>query len=142
VVEARQGRSDSSRGFSHWLTRQLQRRKFKQAAFARMIGVSPSVVSRWCRGESLPSAANQQRIEDRLGLEPGSIHAIIGPKRIEPHDPGEPLDRLILEFARLLPKLPREFQDFSRVQVKGIMRLAEKYSPQVKINHRRYDSDY
>lgn len=80
-------------GFGRWLGQQLARRDWTLSDFARLTGdpgVSPSVVSRWQRGERLPTAASCARIADALGLDVDLVLTRAGyrpPSAASPEDP-------------------------------------------------------
>ena len=54
--------------FSPWLRKQLARREWTPADFARRLHASEGTVSHWLRGERLPRPSSCERIADALGL--------------------------------------------------------------------------
>lgn len=55
--------------FPGWLRRQLDRREWTQADFARRLDLSPAVVSRWITGRRIPDPRYCDLIADALGVD-------------------------------------------------------------------------
>src|SRR5579884_1725845 len=64
--------------FGSWLAASMQQRGFSPAAFARTLGVADAQVSRWRRGQVVPSVQSLQRIADVLGVPRASLDALAG----------------------------------------------------------------
>lgn len=81
----------SAAEFAAWLHRQLQRREWNLSDLGRKADVKPSVVSRWSRGERVPSPESCERIADALGLPLDEVLAAAGHRygdeRFGPDDP-------------------------------------------------------
>ena len=69
---------DSNDSLSGWLRRQIDRREWSQADFARRLGLSNSVVSRWFTGTRVPSSAYCDLIADALGVDVDLVLTLAG----------------------------------------------------------------
>jgi transcriptional regulator with XRE-family HTH domain len=55
--------------FGRWLQRQLDRREWKQADFARRVSLSTGTVSHWITGKRIPDPPSCDLIADALGID-------------------------------------------------------------------------
>ena len=84
-----------SRQFADWLNATMQSRGLSQAELARVVGVADTQVSRWRRGQVVPTVRYLQRIADRLQVPRASLDRLAGypvndaPEQVEtgPADP-------------------------------------------------------
>lgn len=84
-------------GFAAWLRRQLDRRERTQADFARASGFPTGTVSRWMRGERVPTPPNCDTIADVLGVSLDTVLAVAGHRPDPaPDDPPEVADLIAL----------------------------------------------
>jgi transcriptional regulator with XRE-family HTH domain len=67
-----------SRGFAHWLNATMQSRGLSQAQLARVVGVADTQVSRWRRGQVVPTVRYLQRIADTLDVPRASLDRLAG----------------------------------------------------------------
>jgi len=84
--------------FGGWLKRQLQRREWSQAKFARQGNFSPSSVSAWINNERVPDPGSCDLIADALGLDRDLVLAIAGHRPVEDDD--SPLVREFIAKVR------------------------------------------
>lgn len=63
--------------FSEWLEAELQERSWNNAALARHLQISPSLVSNWINGSTWPGTYNIQRLAEILDAEPKEITELI-----------------------------------------------------------------
>lgn len=79
--------------FPKWLQRQLDRREWSQADFARKLCVSTGLVSNWITGVRRPNPESCDRIADVLFVDVDEVLAIAGHRPydidIDPDAPGE-----------------------------------------------------
>jgi transcriptional regulator with XRE-family HTH domain len=66
--------------FPEWLAAAIEARYDSDSAFARAAGVSPSVVSRWVKGELTPTPRALQKIAPALGVNATTLSAIAYPE--------------------------------------------------------------
>jgi transcriptional regulator with XRE-family HTH domain len=66
--------------FPEWLAAAIETRYDSDSAFARAAGVSPSVVSRWVKGELTPTPKALQKIAPALGVNATTLSAIAYPE--------------------------------------------------------------
>ena len=69
--------TDRSR-FGGWLATTMQHRGLSQAQLARSVGVADTQVSRWRRGQVVPTVQYLQRIADTFGVERGLLESMVG----------------------------------------------------------------
>jgi len=90
------------RTFHGWLSHQLVRRDWTQADFARKLGTTNGVVSRWARGDRVPSPESIDRIADVLGVGVDYVLALAGHRPalfdIDPNSPEAQLLPLIRQI--------------------------------------------
>ena len=60
--------SDTASPFGEWLTATMRSRDLSQAALARTVGVADAQVSRWRRGQVVPSVRHLQRLAEALDV--------------------------------------------------------------------------
>ena len=61
-----------------WLDSSMQQRGLSPAAFARSLGVADAQVSRWRRGQVVPTVQSLQRIADVFGVPRASLDRLAG----------------------------------------------------------------
>jgi transcriptional regulator with XRE-family HTH domain len=64
--------------FSGWLNGAMRRRGLSQAALARAVGVADTQVSRWRRGQVIPSLRYLQQIADTFGVPRHTLDRLAG----------------------------------------------------------------
>ena len=69
---------EEGRRFAHWLNLTMERRGLSQADLAREVGVADAQVSRWRRGQVIPSVRSLQRIADTLGVPRATLDSLAG----------------------------------------------------------------
>lgn len=69
---------EPSRPFVTWLTTTMQSRGLTQAALAREVGVADAQVSRWRRGQVVPTVRYLQRLSDAFGVPRAALERLAG----------------------------------------------------------------
>jgi transcriptional regulator with XRE-family HTH domain len=64
--------------FAGWLESSMLRRGLSQAALARSVGVADAQVSRWRRGQVVPSVRYLQRLADTFGVQRATLDRLVG----------------------------------------------------------------
>jgi transcriptional regulator with XRE-family HTH domain len=64
--------------FADWLNATMQSRRLSQAQLARVVGVADTQVSRWRRGQVVPTVRYLQRIADTLDVPRASLDRLAG----------------------------------------------------------------
>ena len=110
------GAGDSQLGA--WLTATMRSRDLSQAELARTLGVADAQVSRWRRGQVVPSVRHLQRLADALAVPRADLdrlagHRVSGPSGLAPEvlDPSAEaeLQAYQARFRRALERdIPRE----------------------------------
>src|SRR5262245_30281655 len=72
------GRMPDRSRFGGWLATSMRSRGLSQAQLARSVGVADTQVSRWRRGQVVPSVQYLQRIADAFGVERGVLEQMVG----------------------------------------------------------------
>jgi len=67
-----------SRAFAHWLNATMQSRGLSQAQLARVVGVADTQVSRWRRGQVVPTVRYLQRIATTLDVPRSNLDRLAG----------------------------------------------------------------
>src|SRR5438045_2018244 len=67
-----------SRRFAGWLEASMRSRGFTQAQLARSVGVADTQISRWRRGQVVPTLAYLQRLADTFGVERMTLDELLG----------------------------------------------------------------
>lgn len=67
-----------SRGFAGWLETSMRSRGLTQAQLARSVGVADTQISRWRRGQVVPSVQYLQRLADTFGVERITLDELVG----------------------------------------------------------------
>jgi len=67
-----------SQRFGGWLEASMQARGFTQAQLARSVGVADTQVSRWRRGQVVPTLQYLQRLADAFGVERMTLDELVG----------------------------------------------------------------
>jgi transcriptional regulator with XRE-family HTH domain len=68
----------SSRGFAGWLEASMRSRGLTQAQLARSVGVADTQISRWRRGQVVPTLQYLQRLADTFGVERTALDELVG----------------------------------------------------------------
>jgi transcriptional regulator with XRE-family HTH domain len=69
---------DDDAGFGGWLEASMRSRGMTQAQLARSVGVADTQVSRWRRGQVVPSLQYLQRLADAFGVERVALDELLG----------------------------------------------------------------
>jgi transcriptional regulator with XRE-family HTH domain len=64
--------------FAGWLAATMQSRGLTQAQLARSVGVADTQVSRWRRGQVVPTVQYLQRLADTFGVERTTLDRLVG----------------------------------------------------------------
>jgi transcriptional regulator with XRE-family HTH domain len=64
--------------FAGWLATTMQTRGLSQAQLARSVGVADTQVSRWRRGQVVPTVQYLQRIADTFGVQRTTLDRLVG----------------------------------------------------------------
>ncbi len=67
-----------AKGFADWLNTTMHSRRLSQAQLARVVGVADTQVSRWRRGQVVPTVHYLQRIADTLDVPRASLDRLAG----------------------------------------------------------------
>jgi transcriptional regulator with XRE-family HTH domain len=67
-----------SRRFAGWLEASMRSRGLSQAQLARSVGVADTQVSRWRRGQVVPTLLYLQRLADTFGIERMTLDELLG----------------------------------------------------------------
>jgi transcriptional regulator with XRE-family HTH domain len=118
-----------SQRFAGWLEASMSARGLTQAQLARSVGVADTQVSRWRRGQVVPTVQYLQRLADAFGVERMTLDQLVGlpvaQAQTEQRDP-EVEAELQAHQARLRQvmqkRLPREMW---RAYVEACVALAE-----------------
>jgi transcriptional regulator with XRE-family HTH domain len=73
--------------FGGWLTDSMRHRGLSQADLARVVGVADTQVSRWRRGQVVPSVHSLQRIADTFGVPRSDLDRLVGYPVVEANAP-------------------------------------------------------
>ena len=65
-------------GFGGWLEASMRSRGISQAQLARSVGVADTQISRWRRGQVVPSLPYLQRLADTFGVERIALDELVG----------------------------------------------------------------
>jgi len=66
------------RGFGGWLEASMRSRGITQAQLARSVGVADTQISRWRRGQVVPTLLYLQRLADTFGVERITLDELLG----------------------------------------------------------------
>lgn len=118
--------------FTLWLNNSMESRRLSQADLARAVGVGDAQVSRWRRGQVVPTVHSLQRIADTFGVPRAMLDSLAGyPSGARDEPTGEPDDLARRAEIRayqawfgeqLERQVPRELW---RVYAEGCAALAE-----------------
>lgn len=118
--------------FTLWLNNSMESRRLSQADLARAVGVGDAQVSRWRRGQVVPTVHSLQRIADTFGVPRAMLDSLAGyPSGTRDEPTGEPDDLARRAEIRayqawfgeqLERQVPRELW---RVYAEGCAALAE-----------------
>jgi transcriptional regulator with XRE-family HTH domain len=75
-----------------WLDHTMQQHGLSQAALARAVGVADAQVSRWRRGQVVPTVRYHQQIADTFGVPRVTLDRLAGYPVDTAAGPAEPLD--------------------------------------------------
>src|ERR1700682_4940544 len=64
--------------FAGWLQASMRTRGLSQAQLARSVGVADTQISRWRRGQVVPTLPYLQRLADTFGIERVSLDRLVG----------------------------------------------------------------
>src|SRR5438105_12323166 len=64
--------------FAGWLEASMRSRGFTQAQLARSVGVADTQISRWRRGQVVPTLQYLQRLADTFGIERMTLDQLVG----------------------------------------------------------------
>jgi transcriptional regulator with XRE-family HTH domain len=70
--------SGTTRRFAGWLEASMRSRGMTQAQLARSVGVADTQVSRWRRGQVVPTLQYLQRLADTFGVERMTLDELVG----------------------------------------------------------------
>jgi transcriptional regulator with XRE-family HTH domain len=82
--------------FAAWLNTTMQHRGYSQADLARTVGVADAQVSRWRRGQVVPSVRYLQRLADTFGVSRATLDTLAGypvPANFDVDDPAHFAER-------------------------------------------------
>src|ERR1700724_549244 len=71
------GVSEANR-FAGWLQASMHSRGLTQAQLARSVGVADTQISRWRRGQVVPTLQYLQRLADTFGIERVTLDRLVG----------------------------------------------------------------
>jgi transcriptional regulator with XRE-family HTH domain len=76
--------------FAGWLQASMLNRGLSQAQLARSVGVADTQVSRWRRGQVVPTLLYLQRLADTFGIQRVTLDRLVGlPVAQAPHSSGD-----------------------------------------------------
>src|SRR5438270_5317115 len=78
--------------FAGWLQASMHSRGLTQAQLARSVGVADTQVSRWRRGQVVPTIQYLQRLADAFGVERITLDQLVGLPVGQALQGGEPRD--------------------------------------------------
>lgn len=122
---------DEDDRFPAWLKMTMERRGFSQADLARAIGVTDTQISRWRRGQVVPTVHSLQRLADTFGVPRASLDHLAGYPVDEPPEGVDPALQAELQAHRawygqvLEQQVPR---DLWRTYIEGCAALAKALS--------------
>lgn len=97
----------SANTFGDWLELRLRRREWNQSDLARAMGIRPSVVNRWVKGERLPSPSSARKLAMALGEDEDVVLVVAGHRSTDVNlDPDDPRMRIMELVERLDPSRP------------------------------------
>jgi len=79
-----------NRGFGSWLESSMRSRGLTQAQLARSVGVADTQVSRWRRGQVVPTLQYLQRLADTFGVQRITLDQLVGLPVAQATDPTGP----------------------------------------------------
>src|SRR5436309_6575509 len=71
-------RDEGRTRFAGWLSNTMSSRGLSQAQLARSVGVADTQVSRWRRGQVVPTVQYLQRLADTFGIERITLDQLVG----------------------------------------------------------------
>jgi transcriptional regulator with XRE-family HTH domain len=87
--------SDHHERFPVWLRAELHRHGLNQTEFARAVGTSTSVVSRWVNAQAIPESESVDKIADVLNADLTTVMRLAGHlPAADPIDPDDPVERI------------------------------------------------
>jgi transcriptional regulator with XRE-family HTH domain len=76
--------------FTIWLSASMQQRGLSQAQLARSVGVADTQISRWRRGQVVPTVQYLQRLADTFGVERAVLDRMVGLPVADAREPSSP----------------------------------------------------
>jgi transcriptional regulator with XRE-family HTH domain len=108
---------DGDNRFGRWLAEAVYAAGHRSArAFALAAGLDPSLVNRWIRGETVPTAANLQKAAPALKLSEADLFAVAFPSGDQP--PAFPIPDPIAELLAEYRLAGRPERDLLLAQVR------------------------
>src|SRR5437667_12136861 len=77
-----------SERFAGWLQASMHSRGLTQAQLARSVGVADTQISRWRRGQVVPTVQYLQRLADAFGVERITLDELVGLPIAQAREPG------------------------------------------------------
>ncbi len=77
--------------FTLWLNNSMESRRLSQADLARAVGVGDAQVSRWRRGQVVPTVHSLQRLADTFGVPRVMLDSLVGYPADEQDHPADAL---------------------------------------------------
>src|SRR5262245_59382473 len=116
-----------SRRFAGWLQASMHSRGLTQAQLARSVGVADTQVSRWRRGQVVPTLQYLQRLADAFGIDRQTLDRLVGlPVAQAPGGDPEVEAELQAHQARLRDVMQRRLpKEMWRAYVEACVALAE-----------------
>src|SRR4051812_1234771 len=71
-------RDEGRTRFAGWLSNTMSSRGLSQAQLARAVGVADTQVSRWRRGQVVPTVQYLQRLADTFGVQRSTLDRLVG----------------------------------------------------------------
>src|SRR5438128_6835986 len=72
------GGMDEGNRFAGWLQASMHSRGLSQAQLARSVGVADTQISRWRRGQVVPTLQHLQRLADTFGIDRMTLDQLVG----------------------------------------------------------------
>lgn len=83
------GASGGGDRFAGWLEASMRSRGLTQAQLARSVGVADTQISRWRRGQVVPTLQYLQRLADTFGVERITLDELVGLPVAQAREPGK-----------------------------------------------------
>ena len=115
------------KSFGRWLQRKIEQAKTNQSGLAAYLGVSPSAVSDWIKGNREPNEENIRAMSRVLRVPVEDIYAALG--RIPPSEE-EGLTAGGRRLLALLRELPPDYQDAVAETAESVARALQGRLPE------------